>query len=741
MNVFDLLAKISLDTSEYESGLKNASNKSSSLSEGLGKAAKVGAAAIGAATTAVAAFSAKAVMTGKDFDASMSQVAATMGKTVDEIEDLRKFAQEMGASTSFSATQAADALNYMALAGYDAETSMNMLPNVLNLAAAGGIELAQASDMVTDAQSALGLSLDETSDLVDKMAMASSKSNTSVAQLGEAILTIGGTAKNVAGGTTELSTALGILADNGIKGGEGGTALRNIILSLSAPTDKAATAMKSLGLEAYDADGNLRPLNDIFNDLNGTLSTMTQGEQTEVLNEMFNKVDLKSVNALLANSGERFDELSGYIDEAQGSAQKMADTQLDNLQGDLTLLASAFEGVQIALSDKLTPTIRTFVKMAGDGLGEVTKKLQAGDWSGAFNVIGKVATEAITKLTQSLPQMIEAGISLIGALGQGIMDNAPVILQAALDTIKVLADGLISGLPNLIPAVVDIILQITDTLLDNMDMLIDVSIDLIMALADGLINALPILIEKTPIIIVKFVDGIVRNLPKIMEASQDIMLKLAEGVVNNVPKLVEKVPMLVNAFINAWKAQASMIIQIGRGIIDFVKDGINDAYTAFTSTVIGWVNNAIAFLGSLWGSVTSIGQNIVEGIWAGISNGYSWITNKISGWVGNVLDFFKKKLGIASPSKVMRDEVGHWLAAGLWQGFDDYDAFGKINTSINGSVSDMKTNISSASNAPTLAGFDYDRLGQAVSDAIANVGIELDSREMGRFVRKAVSYA
>lgn len=123
--------------------------------------------------------------------------------------------------------------------------------------------------MVTDAQSALGLSLDETAELVDKMAKASSKSNTSVAQLGDAILTVGGTAKNLAGGTTELSTALGILADNGIKGAEGGTALRNIILSLSAPTEKAAIEMQELGLSAYDADGKLRPMQDIFEDLNG----------------------------------------------------------------------------------------------------------------------------------------------------------------------------------------------------------------------------------------------------------------------------------------------------------------------------------------------------------------------------------------------------------------------------------------------------------------------------------------
>ena len=233
-------------------GLGDAAEKSGNKFEklgdilkGIGKAAVVG---VTAATVAVGGFAAASVNTGMAFDSSMSQVAATMGYTVDELNDstseasqnfsqLREFAMEMGANTAFSASQAADALNYMALAGYDAETSMTMLPNVLNLAAAGGIELAAASDMVTDAQSALGLTLDETSELVDMMARTSSKSNTSVAQLGEAILTVGGTAKTLSGGTTELNMALGVLADNGIKGAEGGTALRNMILSLSAPTD------------------------------------------------------------------------------------------------------------------------------------------------------------------------------------------------------------------------------------------------------------------------------------------------------------------------------------------------------------------------------------------------------------------------------------------------------------------------------------------------------------------------
>lgn len=325
---------------------------------GIPTSTAIAAAAVGAVTAATVELAKEAVQTGMEFDSSMSQVAATMGKPVEEVQDLRDFAQEMGETTAFSASQSADALNYMALAGYDAETSMRVLPTVLNLAAAGSMDLAAASDMVTDAQSALGLSVEQAEVMVDQMAKASSKTNTSVSQLGSAFLTVGGTAKNLKGGTKELAQMLGILADNGIKGSEGGTALRNMILSLSAPTDKAAKTIKKLGVEVFDSSGKMRSMPEIFGEMNAALSKMSDKDKTQALNEIFNKVDLKSANALLGTSAKRFDEVAGAIDNAQGAAQQMADTQLDNLAGDVTLLESATEGFQIAVSDQLTPALR-----------------------------------------------------------------------------------------------------------------------------------------------------------------------------------------------------------------------------------------------------------------------------------------------------------------------------------------------------------------------------------------------
>lgn len=342
-------------------------------------------------TAPLVALGGGAVKMGMDFDKSMSQVAATMGMTAEdmsqaggEFEQLRNYAQEMGASTMFSATEAADALNYMALAGYDAETSMRMLPQVLNLAAAGNMDLARASDMLTDTQTALGLSMDDTETLVDQMARTASTTNTSVEQLGDAMLTIGGTAKVLGGGlyvaadgttkaydgTQELNMVLGVLANNGIKGSEAGTALRNMILSLSAPTDKAAKQIADLGIEVYDSEGNMNSMTQILEDMNVAMADMTDEEKTQAIATIFNKRDIKAINALLDTNAKDWTNIADALSNAEGAAQTMADTQLNNLAGAFTYLKSAIEGAAIAISDRLTPYIR---KLAEWLTGLVTK--------------------------------------------------------------------------------------------------------------------------------------------------------------------------------------------------------------------------------------------------------------------------------------------------------------------------------------------------------------------------------
>jgi len=372
--------------------------------------------AVNKAKAALVGFAKQSISTGMSFDSAMSQVAATMGVTADQVQELREYAQQMGATTAFSATQSAEALNYMALAGYDAEKSMKMLPSVLNLAASGGMQLGRASDMVTDAQSALGLSLEQTTEMVNQMAMAASKSNTSVEQLGDAILQIGGTAKKLKGGTTELATILGILADNGMKGAEGGTHLRNMMNSLMSPTKNAKEMMSELNISLYDADGNMRSLNDVFLDMRNVMAEMaTQQERDKVVSTIFNARDMKAAEALLAGVGDRYQQLSGYIDQAAGSAQNMANTKLDNLQGDITLFKSAVEGAQIAVSEKLTPALRSLTKFGSQAVSAMSEGFRENGLKGAIEGTHEAIVKYFGEDTAQKIMLVKSAVEIAAA--------------------------------------------------------------------------------------------------------------------------------------------------------------------------------------------------------------------------------------------------------------------------------------------------------------------------------------
>lgn len=742
---------------------------------GFGKAA---VAAVTAATVAVGGFAAASVNTGMEFDSSMSQVAATMGYSVEEINtagseanqtfsELREFAMEMGANTAFSATQAADALNYMALAGYDSEKSMAMLPNVLNLAAAGGMELAAASDMVTDAQSALGLSMAETEELVDKMAKASSKSNTSVSQLGSAILTVGGTAKNLAGGTTELSMALGVLADNGVKGAEGGTALRNIIMSLSAPTDKAAAALKSMGVEAFDAEGNLRPLNETFGELDTALGAMTQQERTQTLNEIFNKTDLKSVNAMLATSAERWDELGTAIDGAwynmgslseslsdvgldlttmqgslgklgisekafsdilstsggnaedfasalleaadagvtqedvlkalggdlgnlqtafdntSGAAQAMADTQLDNLAGDITLFKSALEGAQIVISDELTPTLREFTQFGTDAVTRLSDAFQEGGLTGAMGALGGILSDGLGMVIEMLPTAIDAGMQLLGALGQGLLDNTPMIINAAIQIVTMLGNGILGSLPvlagaaveiiaslasgigemmpDLIPTVVETVVLIATTLVENLPLLLDAGMQLIGGVAEGIVSAIPVLIEQLPELVNQILDFLAESLPTFLEQGASILTSIANGLIETIPLLVEMLPEIISSICGFITENLPTILEQGIQILTSLVTGIISALPELIAQIPAIITGIVGTLTEHFPDIVSTGVTLLLEFGAGIISAIPQLVAQLPAIGAAVVG------GLAEiPGMVI--DVGKSIVEGLWSG-------------------------------------------------------------------------
>lgn len=724
--VFDLYAKIRLDTDDYTNALNDASHKTSTFGEkigaGLKTAAKVGAAAIAAATTAVAGFAASSVKTGMGFDSAMSQVAATMSMTMDQLNNavetvqlstgeftgtLREFAIEMSSNTAFSANEVAEALNYMALAGYDIKTSMSMLPNVLNLAAAGNMDLARASDALTDSQTALGLTIDETTVLSDQWARTASRTNTSVAQLAEATLTVGGTAKGMSGGITELNSVLGILADNSIKGADGGVHLRNILLAMNPTTKAAKQAFKDLGIETYDSQENLRSLSDIFLDLNAAMADMTEQEKDVMKSAIFNKTDLSAVNALLGTTAERWEEVYGAISDATGAAEEMAKVQLDNLAGDVVYFKSALEAAKIILSDQLTPNLREFVQFGTNAISTLSEAFKEGGLSGAMEALGTILSDGLNMVIEQLPKFIDAGMQLLGALGRGILDNLPMITDAALEIVFMLSDGIVSALPSLaegaiqivselatgignaapelVPKAVEAILQFVDGLTnpESMKNLLGAALTLIEGLGEGIIKSIPLLIKYGPEIVVNIVSGIMSALPQLLEVGWQLIVGLGEGILQGLAVIPDTIARVAGAIVDGFKAlfgihsPSTVMAEMGDNLIAGLLQGISDTWQSIVDFFAGAGEALINLLGGVWDTISGAASAAWEAIGSVVSGAWDTITgvwNAATGFFGGIWESVQSTAGSAA------DAIGGFLSdawdaiSSVWQGAFDFYA-------------------------------------------------------------------
>ena len=614
-----------LDASGFNKGLSAMSVAAGNLISGLTQAA----------TGKLTELAKTSVGVGMSFQSSMSQVAATMGVGVDQIQSLTDKAKEMGSTTAFTATQAADALNYLALAGYDANKAAEVLPSVLNLAAAGGMDLAYASDLVTDAMASLNLEANKQNvdEFGNKLAKAASKANANVSQLGEAILTVGGTAANLKGGTTELTTALGLLANVGIKGAEGGTHLRNIILSLQSPTDDATKLMEQLGLQVYDAQGNMRGLNDILTDLNSSLAGLTQGQKDSVINALFNKTDLAAVNGLLAAQGEQWESLAQQIDAAgeaagdSGAMAQMAETQLDNLQGSVTIMQSALEGLQLGIYDYLEPSLNEAAKWGSECFSTLTKALSEGGPEAMLQAAGQIISDLAASVTAQLPGLVTSGTEIIVQLAEDIVAATPAMLDAAAGVMAALIQGIVDNLPSLIDSATKVIVQFTHYLSDHAGDLMDAGIQLLEQLIIGITDNLPQLITAAAELIAKFSAALISHLPDLLNCGAALLTTLVDGIIRSIENLGEAALACIAKLTGVWDGSMDEWGHIGENIVTGLLNGITGMWDTLVSTVRGKVNGMVSTVKNVLGIhspskvFTEIGENVTQGLVNGINTG------------------------------------------------------------------------------------------------------------------------
>ena len=396
------------------------------------------------------------INTAGDFEASMSNVEALSGASGDGLEALSDKAKEMGATTKFTAGESADALSYMALAGWNTQSMLEGISPVLNLAAAANMDLAQASDIVTDYLTAFGLKASDTTHFVDVMAYAMAHSNTDVIQLGEAYKACASTATSLGYSVEETTAVLATMANAGVKGGEAGTALNAIFTRLATNTKKCGDELATYGVNIYDAQGNMQSLSSILTGIAGVWGDLTDQEQANLAKTIAGTNQYSKLQTIMAGcseaaaeGGQSFSDYTEALNNCAGSADKMAGTMLDNMNGRLVLMQSAADGLKIAIGEDLTPTMSGLYDVGAQVLGwmqgfveenpGVIKGIAAGTVTLGGLAGAITAVNAALKLSKVLAPTLTTVVPVLGTAALaagGVAAVVALLSSAANDTVS-----------------------------------------------------------------------------------------------------------------------------------------------------------------------------------------------------------------------------------------------------------------------------------------------------------------
>lgn len=740
INVGQAIGYLDLDTSGFQRGFKSALqdlrafNDSSATATtkvgALGSAFKdVGSSMTKNLTVPIAGAGAAVVGVAAKFESAMSEVAAISGASGDELQALTEKAQEMGATTKFSASESAAALKYMAMAGWDTEAMLNGINGVMQLAAASGEDLASTSDIVTDAMTAFGLSADQSTRFADVLAQTANRSNTSVALMGETFKYVAPVAGALGYSIEDASVAIGLMANSGIKGSQAGTSLKNVLTNLAKPTDQVQAYMDKLNISLTDSAGNVKPLNQLLNEMRDGFNGLTEAEKAEYAAGIAGKEGMSGLLAIVNSSQADFDNLTKAINNSSGAAQNVADVMMDNLGGQLTILKSTLEGIAISFGNILLPAVKKVVDSLQDflnwlnGLTDGQKQLVVtiatvvAAIGPVLLIIGKLITSVtnIIKVVNLLKPAFAALNAVMAANPIAIVVLAIAGLVAALVTlynknetfrnfvntawaqIKEVISGVVNALVNFftvtIPGAIDSVIAWFQTLVDNISNFFTVVIP-------EKINELVQWFTELPERIgyaIGFAIGTLANwVVSLAEKAAEVGPKVIDAIVNFFSQLPGKIwNFLVQTITNFanWITQTKeKAMTVGAQIIDTVVNFFTQLpgriwnalleavakVQQWGSDLIAWAQEAIpnvistitGFFEELPGKMLEIGKNLLLGLAEGISSAVGAVVDKVKSVAGSILNGFKDAFNIHSPSRET-EEMGNMLMYGLAGGVSD----------------------------------------------------------------------
>lgn len=614
------------------------------------------------ASMAVAGLGAAAVKTAADFDTSMSKVAAVSGATGDDLDALRDKAREMGAKTKFSATEAAAAMEYMAMAGWKTEDMLGGIEGIMNLAAASGEDLAITSDIVTDALTAFGMSADDSAHFADILAAASSNANTNVSMMGETFKYCAPIAGALGFSAEDTAQAIGLMANAGIKGSQAGTALRTIMNNLAGEVKITGSALGEVTIATTNADGSMRDLSDILSDCRGAFSQLSESEQAAAAEALVGKnamsgflalmnagdadieklsssIDhcsdtfVKTVDGAIIPMSQALEEGIDWIEEYNGVADQMASVMQDNLAGQLTILKSQIQELAISFGEMLIPAIRAIVSRVQafvdklNGMSESQRKavLTIGLIIAALGpllvilgtVISKVgvAMQGFVKLATGVKKLgvaVKAGTGIFGKLGAALGGiSAPVIAVVAIIAV------LIAAFKHL--------WDTNEEFRNAITAIWNGIVSKIQAFCQGIVdrlNALGFEFGSIVDVLKSLWDGLCQFLAPVFEAAFSVVSTVLGSVLDVITGLLD---VFIGLFTGNWSQLWDGVKEIFSGIWDAITGLFDTALNLLKSlaeVVFGW-------FGTTWETVWTSIKSFFETIWNGIIAFFSGIWNSI----------------------------------------------------------------------------------------------------------------
>jgi len=612
-------------------------------------------------TLGVVGLGTAAVKTAADFDTAMSKVAAVSGATGAELDALREKAREMGSKTKFSASEAAEAMNYMAMAGWKTSDMLEGIEGVMNLAAASGEDLATTSDIVTDALTAFGLSASDSGHFADILAAASSNANTNVSMMGETFKYCAPIAGALGFSAEDTAEAIGLMANAGIKGSQAGTALRTIMNNLSGDVTVCGSAIGEVTIATTNADGSMRDLSDILADCRTAFSGLTESEKAQAAESLVGKNAMSGFLALM-NAGEAdINKLSSAIDNCDGCAAGMAETMNDNLAGQLTILKSQLQELAISFGELLMPAIRTIVGWIQkfvdwlNSMDEGTRKvivtiaLVAAAIGPVLIIVGKVisAVGTIMTLVPKLAGVINAAKGVFAAFNAVCAANPYVLIIAAIvalvaafiylwnnceefrqfwidlwEGIKEIAIAVWEALKEFFKAAWEAIKSTAETVWNAIS-------SFFTGLWEGIKNIFTTVVNAISTFLTNAWNAIKNTVTTVFNAIKTFFTTIWNGIKSVITTVVTAISTFLSTAWNGIKTAITTVLNAIKSAVTTVWNGIKTTIT----NIVNGIKNAVT---TAWNNIKSAVSNAANAIKNAVSNAFNAMLNGIKNVCGNI---------------------------------------------------------------------------------------------------------